>query len=241
MTTVWAHRGSSMQFPENTLPAFQNAIDLDADGIELDVQLTSDGHVVVCHDETVDRTTDGHGPIVSMALDQVRSLNAAANTDHPPAQVPLRDEALDLLVPTTLGLNIELKNSVERYPSLIEAVARAIDTHHMADRIVISSFNHRCMAEVAERTHNRVERAILYADDIVDPWDYARHLDVQAVHPGAHLLTDRDDVPTFHDAGLTVRTWTLDTPDHLRAARILDVDAVITNDPATAQRVLAED
>ena len=150
-----------------------------------------------------------------MALDQVRSLNAAANTDHPPAQVPLLDEVLDLLVPTTLGLNIELKNSVERYPSLIEAVARAIDTHHMADRIVISSFNHRCMAEVAERTHNRVERAILYADDIVDPWDYARRL--------------------------TVRTWTLDTPDHLRAARILDVDAVITNDPATAQRVLAED
>ncbi|MGK2309640.1 glycerophosphodiester phosphodiesterase family protein [Cutibacterium sp. V947] len=239
MTTVWAHRGSSLQFPENTLPAFQNAIDLGADGIELDVQLTSDGHVVVCHDETVDRTTDGHGAIVSMTLDQVRSLNAA-HTDHPRVQIPLLDEVLDLLAPTTLGLNIELKNSVERYPGLIEAVARAIDAHDMADRIVISSFNHRCMAEVAECTHNSVERAILYADDIVDPWDYARHLDVQSVHPGAHLLADRDDVPKFHDAGLAVRTWTLDAPDHLRAAQTLDVDAVITNDPATAQRVLAE-
>ncbi|WCC79857.1 glycerophosphodiester phosphodiesterase family protein [Cutibacterium equinum] len=239
MTTVWAHRGASMHFPENTLPAFQNAIDLDSDGIELDVQLTSDGHVVVCHDETVDRTTDGHGPIVSMTLEQVRSLNAAAHTDHPRAQIPLLDEVLDLLAPSTVGLNIELKNSVERYPGLVDAVARVIDAHHMADRIVISSFNHRCMAEVAERTHNGVERAILYADDIADPWDYARHLDVQAVHPGAHLLVGRDDVAKFHDAGLRVRTWTLDSPDHLRAAQALGVDAVITNDPATARQVLA--
>ncbi|MSS44497.1 glycerophosphodiester phosphodiesterase [Cutibacterium sp. WCA-380-WT-3A] len=240
MTTVWAHRGSSRYFPENTLPAFRNAIDLGADGIELDVQLTSDGHVVVCHDETVDRTTDGHGPIVAMTIDHIRRLNAAFGTSHPRARIPLLDEVLDLLVPTSLALNIELKNSVERYPGLVDAVVRAINSRHIADRIVISSFNHRCMAEVAERTHNRVARAILYADDIVDPWDYARHLGVQAVHPGAHLLVDRDDVATFHDAGLAVRAWTLDLPDELRAAYALGVDTVITNDPATAQQVRDE-
>lgn len=234
---VWAHRGASSDHPENTLAAFEAALTIGADGIELDVQLTHDGAVVVCHDETVDRTTDGHGAIADLDLADIRRLDASGGTVAD-CRIPLLDEVLDLMAPTDAYLNIELKNSVVRYPGLEAPVLDAVKARHMVDRVVISSFNHRCMRRVAELCP-QVERAILYADDLVEPWDYARRLGVQAVHPGAHLLAGRDDVPRFHDAGLTVRTWTLDVPEHLRAARDLGVDGVITNDPATALSVLA--
>ncbi|WP_236082107.1 glycerophosphodiester phosphodiesterase family protein [Acidipropionibacterium jensenii] len=221
------------------MPAFQEAIDEDADGIELDVQMTSDGHLVVCHDETIDRTSDGTGQIVDHSLQELRALNfAAGNLDWEPATIPLLDEVLDLLAPTEVSLNIELKNSVVRYRGLEEQTVAAVRTHRMADQVVLSSFNHRSLVALADIAP-KIRRGLLYSDDLADPWDYAHRIGVQAVHPGGWLLRGRDDVPRFHAAGLGVRVWTLDDPDQIREAAALGVDAVITNDPTGARAALA--
>ncbi|AZZ38583.1 glycerophosphodiester phosphodiesterase [Acidipropionibacterium jensenii] len=239
MPAIFAHRGAHKNLPENTMPAFQEAIDEDAEGIELDVQMTSDGHLVVCHDETIDRTSDGTGQIVYHSLQELRALNfAAGSADWEPATIPLLDEVLDLLAPTEVSLNIELKNSVVRYRGLEEQTVAAVKAHRMADQVVLSSFNHRSLVALAEIAP-KIRRGLLYSDDLADPWDYAHRIGVQAVHPGGWLLRGRDDVPRFHAAGLGVRVWTLDDPDQIREAAALGVDAVITNDPTGARAALA--
>lgn len=238
MPALFAHRGAHRKLPENTMVAFQEAIAEDADGIELDVQMTADGRLVVCHDEKVDRTSDGTGLISEHSLADLQGLNfAAGNPQWAPATIPLLDEVLELLAPTEMSLNIELKNSVIRYPRLEEEVVEAVRAHKMSDQVVLSSFNHRSLVKLAEVAPT-IRRAVLYADDLADPWDYAVRIGVQAVHPGGWLLRGRDEVPRFHAAGLAVRVWTLDDPDQIREAAALGVDAIITNDPAGARAAL---
>lgn len=220
------------------MTAFAAAIDLGADGIELDVQLSRDGRVVVCHDETVDRVSDGTGLVAEHDFDALAALNFAARfPDHGAERIPLLGEVLDLLAPTELSLNIELKNSVIRYDRLEEKVVDAVVAHRMSDRVVLSSFNHRSLVHLA-RVAPQIRRGVLYSDDLADPWDYAVGIGVQAVHPSGLLLRGRDDVPRFHAAGLSVRVWTLDEPGQVREAARLGVDAVITDDPEGARAAL---
>lgn len=238
MPAFFAHRGAHKDLPENTMAAFERALEQEADGIELDVQVTSDGHLVVCHDETIDRVSDGTGLLADHSLSDLRKLNFAAENDGwAPASIPLLDEVLDLLAPTEVSLNIELKNSVIRYEGLEEKAASAVRSHKMADQVVFSSFNHRSLVRLAEVAPT-VRRGVLYSDDLVDPWDYAAGIGVQAVHPAGWLLRGRGDVPRFHAAGLGVRVWTIDDPDQIREAAALGVDAIITNDPAAARAAL---
>ena len=119
MTAIWAHRGASAYAPENTIPAFEQAIEMGADGVEFDVQRTSDGQLVVIHDETINRTSNGFGRVVDLTLEQLRLCNFSNGfVGHRKVQIPTLREALDLLGPTGVRINIELKNSVELYPGM---------------------------------------------------------------------------------------------------------------------------
>lgn len=239
MTAVWAHRGASSRLPENTVPAFLAAMVVGAEGIEMDVQLTSDGHVVVCHDETIDRTSDGTGSIADLTLEQLRARSfARSRPGWGFAAIPELDDVLALVAHGRATLNIELKNAVIRYEGLEERVVEAVRRHRMTNRVVLSSFNHRSLRRLAELAPD-IRRAMLYSDDLADPWDYAISLGVQAVHPQVGLVLGRDEIPTFHAAGLGVRVWTVDDPDLARAARDAGADAVITNDPAAIRVALA--
>ncbi|SNV29611.1 Glycerophosphoryl diester phosphodiesterase [Cutibacterium granulosum] len=213
------------------MSAFLAALVSGADAIELDVHLTRDGHVVVCHDETIDRTSNGHGRIVDQSLQQLRAYSFASGKPgwgYEP--IPELDDVLALSCRCDAIVNIELKNSLIRYPGLEQKVVDAVRRHHMADRVVISSFNHRSLVLLADLAPD-IRRGMLYEDDLVDPWSYAATLKVQAVHPRHQLLSGRDDVPTFHEHGLGVRAWTVNT-EQAREAAHLGVDAVITNYPA---------
>ena len=109
---IWGHRGASAYAPENTLFAFQKAVEQKADGVELDIQLTKDGHIVVIHDEWIDRTSDGKGWVKDMTLAELRRFNY--NRTHPEyehADIPTMEEVLDLLKPTDLTIDIELKTA----------------------------------------------------------------------------------------------------------------------------------
>ena len=140
---IWAHRGCSQMYPENTLLAFEKAVEIDGlTGIELDVQLTRDGYLAVCHDERVDRTTDGIGELRQYSLAELKKLRIDAG-NHTYQQIPLLEEVFDLLqehLKKGLKLNIELKNSVFPYEGMEKKVIELVHRYGLQKHVVYSSF-----------------------------------------------------------------------------------------------------
>jgi glycerophosphoryl diester phosphodiesterase len=229
MTQIWAHRGASAAAPENTLAAFDLAVRQGAQGVELDVQRSVDGVVVVIHDETVDRTTRGTGRVVDLTASELRDWG-----------VPTLAEVLDLLSPTDLRVNVELKNGIEPYPGLEEDVEAVVTDSRLGadapDRVVYSSFNHRSLARLGE-LGTRVPLGVLHVEAMVRPWVYAASFGARALHPMA-LTVLPVEVARSHEAGMAVHVWTVDDPDAVRALAAAGVDAVITNVPDVALAAL---
>jgi glycerophosphoryl diester phosphodiesterase len=234
MTQIWAHRGARREAPENTLPAFELAVAQGAEGIEFDVQLTADGCAVVIHDETVERTTDGNGPVRGFTLVQLQGLDASAGmAAFAGVRIPTLADTLALLAPTGLVLNIELKNSVENYPGLEEQVLAAVAAHGIADRVVLSTFNHYSLKKL-QALGATSELGMLYTDPLYKPWRYAVRLGVAAIHPPARLVLGRGYVRRSHQAGLAVRPWVVNSERRLARMFRLGVDAVFTDVPGFA-------
>ncbi len=139
----WAHRGCSQRYPENTLLAFEKAAAIkDLTGIELDIQLTKDGEMVVIHDERVDRTTEGMGFVRDYTLSQIKKLHVYAD-DNPAQAIPTITEVFDLLeagLKSGLKLNIELKNSIYPYDGMEAKIVELVNKRGLQDAVVYSTF-----------------------------------------------------------------------------------------------------
>jgi len=234
MTQVWAHRGASAYAPENTLPAFELAIEQGADGIELDVQLTRDDEVVAIHDETLERTTTGNGWVAAHSLEALRLLDASAGDERfAGTRIPTLAEVLALAKGTGMRVNIELKNSRIRYKGLEERVLEVVAAHDVADQVVLSSFNHYSVRHLRSLAAEATLGA-LYSDPLFKPWRYAAKLGVDALHPPLRS-TGRKLVERSHEHGLAVHVWTVNDADDLRRMIRIGVDAVITNHPDMAR------
>ncbi|NLM76979.1 MAG: glycerophosphodiester phosphodiesterase [Ruminococcaceae bacterium] len=237
-TKIWAHRGASVAAPENTLAAFDLAVQQGADGIELDVHFSADGVVVVTHDETCLRVTGEQGHVNQLTLSQLRQLDfSRILPGFSRQQIPTLAEVFDLIQPTSLVINIELKNSITLYPGLEQAVLDLACTHHMSERICLSSFIHYSLVQAALLAQERklhVPCGLLYSCALYEPWMYARHVGAQALHPHYANLRIPGFVDACHEAGIQVNVWTIDDPDHLRMAFQLAPDAVITDVPDQA-------
>lgn len=150
---IWAHRGCSQRYPENTLLAFEKAISLkNLTGIELDIQLTKDGQLVVIHDERVDRTTEGTGFVRDYTLAELKKLHIYADI-NPTQTVPTMEEVLDLLqerLKNGLKLNIELKNSIYSYEGMEEKIIELVHKKSVQDSIVYSTFYAKSLAKLKE-------------------------------------------------------------------------------------------
>ena len=140
---IWAHRGCSQRYPENTLLAFEKAAGIPGlTGIELDIQLTKDGYLVVCHDERVDRTTDGIGYVKDFTLEQLKRLKIEAGNGRY-EQIPTIEETLELLedrLQKGFKINIELKNSKIPYQGMEEKIVDLVCRKDIRNNIVYSSF-----------------------------------------------------------------------------------------------------
>ncbi|MRH41120.1 glycerophosphodiester phosphodiesterase [Aquibacillus halophilus] len=236
-TLIFAHRGASGKAPENTMAAFKLAVDHGADGIELDVQMSNDGHLVVIHDETIDRTTDGTGWVCELSLEQLRSVRAGHRSKiYKREKIPLLSEVLELLQPTKMELNIELKNNLIPYEGLEEKLINLISKYGMEKRTVISSFNHNSIAKLSIICPE-IEKAILYEMGIFEPWEYAKKVGAQSIHPHFHN-SSRSIVDRMHKEGMSVRPWTVNTDTEFMEMLEMDVDAVITNYPLKMKRIL---
>jgi len=234
---IYAHRGSSGEAPENTMAAFRLAVQQGAAGIELDVQMTSDGQLVVIHDETLDRTTNGQGLVATQTYDEIRRCDASYIYEQYRGEpVPLLSEVLALLEPTGLELNLELKNSVIRYEGMEDKTIRLVREFGMESRVIFSSFNHYSVAELA-RQAPEVEAAVLYEADLFRPWEYAAPIGARALHPWLHSV-NKDMVTHARQAGMLVRPWTVNTEDEMRRMIEAGADAIITNYPLRLKALL---
>lgn len=202
---VWAHRGCSQRYPENTLLAFEKAAAvLGLTGIELDIQLTRDGEMVVIHDERVDRTTEGMGYVRDYTLSQIKKLHIYAD-DKPSQEVPTITEVLDLLAPQLkvgLKLNIELKNSVYPYHGMEEKIVELIQKRGLQESVVYSSF-YAASLEKLKRLTPDVELGIL--DSRVSDCLYKLRggCGAAALHPFWRGM----DLKAQELEGYTVRVW----------------------------------
>ena len=238
MQYVYAHRGASGYAPENTLRAFALAADMGADGVELDVQRTRDGVLVVFHDETVDRVTHGHGRIADMTLAELRQLRV----DRPFPEItdeviPTLEEVYTLLHDRGLRCNAELKNSVLPYPGLEEEAMAMAEKTGMADKLLYSSFNHYSMCRI-KALNPAMPCGLLYNATLVKPWDYAAGLGVDALHPHFSELQVPEEVAAAHALGLEINPWTVNTEEALRAVIDAGADRIITNYPDRALALL---
>jgi len=234
---IIAHRGDSGAAPENTLAAFRAAIRAGADGVELDVQLSRDGVPVVIHDETLDRTTNGHGPVAAATAAELAALEAGAwhMPPLPGEGVPSLEAVLKLLAAAPLELHLELKTARVPYPGLVPAVLRVVEAAGVAERVILSSFNHFSLRE-AQRLAPQIPCAALVGGVLLEPWVYACQHGFQALHL-PYPAVDADVVRGTHGAGLALRAWTVDDPAEAQRLLALGVEAIISNQPARLLRL----
>lgn len=247
-----AHRGASGSAPENTLAAFAAAREAGADGIELDVTRCASGEVVVIHDDTVDRTTDGSGAVSAMPLQALRELDAGAwfGPQFAGERVPLLAEVLDA-TGASLRINIEIKacytpgGGVEalyqRNVSIEEEIAALVRERGLQETILISSFNLAVLRRM-QAAAPELQRGLLFASRAAVPlaWAWARRwVGAHALHPSAGGL-DAAWVSRARERGYRVNVWTVNDPQVMRRVMAAGVDGIITDYPARLRALLEE-
>lgn len=237
---ILAHRGDLAHAPENTIPAFSQAIAKGADGVELDAKLTADGHVIVFHDTTVDRTTNGKGKVASFALDEIRKLDAGSwfDSEFANTKVPLLEEVFETIGKDKL-INIELTNYSTRNDGLTQKVCELIKKRNNQAQIIFSSF-FASNLKIAEQMLPEIPRGLLAMPGLVGLW--ARSFgfmfgEYQALHPHISDVT-KEQVNRVHRLKRRVHVWTANKPEELNRLKDFGVDGIFTDDPAEAVRVL---
>jgi glycerophosphoryl diester phosphodiesterase len=230
-----AHRGQRATFPEQTLEAYEEAIRLGAEAIETDVQRTRDGRLAMLHDLTVDRTTDGHGPIAAMDWAEVQALDAGSwrGARFGGARIPSLEATIELIVGAGLLLCVEIKGTPEETPGTAVAVARLLRDRDLLDDVFISSFDHAALA--AARAV--VGDLLLAPERLPDtgPSD-PRVAVAQAIALDAAVIQHRwedltaEVVEAVHDAGTAVWSWPVDSLESVRRSAELGCDAIIGDD-----------
>lgn len=234
MTEVIAHRGYSAKFPENTMKAFREAEYANADGVELDVQLSKDGEVVVIHDEKLNRTTNGKGYVKDFTLEELKKLDAGILfPDLKEKQtIPTLKEVLAWLNTNSITCNIELKNGVFRYEGMEEKVIQLVWDYNLSERIVLSSFNHYSIVH-CYRLAPEIEIAPLLSEGLYMPWVYAASIQAKGYHP--HYLAAHNEViaPSL-ESGIAVRPYTVNKEEEMERLFKIKCSAFITDDPTKA-------
>jgi glycerophosphoryl diester phosphodiesterase len=215
---VTSHRGAGSLEPENTLRAIRRAIALGVDQIEIDVQLTKDGHLILMHDPAVDRTTNGSGKIAELTCAEIRQLDAGNGE-----RVPTLDEAL-ALVNGKVILQIELKGQGTAQPT-VSAVINA----GREDYVVLTSFIHQEL-ENAHRLNPRLQLGALWGRLPVDVMQQTKQLAAGALHIW-HEFVDQHLVTEAHTQGLLVRAWNTSKEEDMRRLITLGVDAIGSDRP----------
>jgi len=225
MVRVIGHRGAAGLEPENTLRSIRKAIDLGVDQVEIDVRMTRDGHLVVIHDETVDRTTNGHGYVKDLTLNELRRLNAGKGE-----RIPTLEEVLRLTQGKVV-LQIELKTR-----EATEATVHLVESLNAEKDVLVTSFMHELLGKVYELNPN-LRTGALFSDIEGDICQRALNVHSEAIHVHYRNI-EREIVEDAHGRGLKVEVWNPDVVEDMRRMIDLGVDAISTNRPDTLLNLL---
>jgi glycerophosphoryl diester phosphodiesterase len=237
---IIAHRGDKAHAPENTLAAFRMAAEKGAPAIEFDVKLTRDGRVIVIHDQTVDRTSDGRGDVRRLSFTDLRALEAGAwfSEKNRGEKIPTLDEVFEE-VGRRLHMNVELTNYATPADDLVRSVADIVSKHGVQSRVIFSSFFPLNLRKAGAFLPEVPRGLLAWAG-----WmgSLARHVTGRsrgyfALHPHLTDVTEKL-VRGYHADGKLVNVWTVNRQDDLRRMLELGVDGLFTDDPGAALNLL---
>lgn len=228
---IYAHRGSSGTLPENTLAAFHEAASLPIYGVEFDVHLTKDGELVVIHDETIVRTSNGKGFVKDMTLTELRAFDFGSwfSDEFRGEPIPTLHEVLEIFSATTHHLNIELKSDIFPYKGMVEKVLAMVQKMKLDSRVVISSFDHEAVRAL-KKIAPHIETAALFMEVLVDPLDYMRNIPANALHISLPSAV-RPSMRNVIEDGAVVRVFTVNEEKYADALRMVGVTAIFTDYP----------
>lgn len=237
MTEIFAHRGYSAKFPENTMIAFQAAEQAGADGIEIDVQLTKDGKVVVIHDEKVNRTTNGKGYVKDLNYHELKNLDAGfqGKVKQIKQHIPTLREVFEWMKINNIICNVELKNNIFPYEGMEEKVVQLIREYKLENRIIISTFNHYSIVHFF-RLASEIETAPLLGQAVYMPWVYAQSIQAKGIHPKNRYLTDQV-IRSSLENNIAVRPYTVNKEKDMERLFRLNCSALITDEPVLALKI----
>ncbi|MBP3926044.1 MAG: glycerophosphodiester phosphodiesterase [Clostridium sp.] len=233
---VYAHRGYSGRYPENTMLAFQKAAETGCYGIENDVQLTKDGQVVIIHDEKIDRTTDGTGYVRDYTLEELQKFNAAAlwNGKYGFQKIPTLEEYCEWVKDHDLVTNIEIKSSVYYYAELEEKTLELVRKYGLEKKIIFSSFNHTSISLLRKLAPEIPCGALVEHAGLGNAGYYCDKYDYQCYHPGWKGLTE-EEVKGCKEHGVAVNVWTVNDMDTLEKIYDWGCEGVISNYPGVCK------
>jgi len=237
-TRIYAHRGAAAYAPENTMPSFEMACEMGTDAFELDVHLTKDGKVVVIHDDTVDRTSNGSGAVSSMTYAELLEMDFSYGKEgFEKVRIPLLNEVFEFAHKNNIFVNVELKENLyqDAFP-IIEKVLKIEKEYGMSENVIYSSFNHYLLRDLKKVSKN-ISTGLLYVGGLVDIWEYAKKLEAQAVHPHYSCLSYKNLVTECHSQQIAVNPWTVDSESDILEMLQSGVDGIISNKPDIVKKV----
>lgn len=235
---VQAHRGASGYAPENTLPAFQLAVDMGADGIECDIHQTKDGVLVVCHDDTIQRTSTGSGKISELTLEEIRREDFGIKFDQKYAGVtaPTLEEMLRVVAGMEV-INIEIKEFGPDPDPALHQFFRILESQKVTDRVLVSSFNPGILKRLKQLCPEITTAFLFGLPYPNDPVSFAKEHLCDGIHPEQSVVT-----PTImeqaQNEGMFVNVWTVNQPEEVLRAKKMGCEGIIGNYPDLALKAL---
>jgi glycerophosphoryl diester phosphodiesterase len=238
--TIFAHRGASAHAPENTLAAFNLAVVQGADAIELDAKLSADGQVVVCHDPTLERTTDGKGYLSQKTVAELRSLDAGSSFSEKfrGEKIPLLEEVFES-VGRKLFVNVELTNYTTPFDGLVEKVCTLVTKFGLEQRVIFSSFFAPNLRKAFQLLPN-IPRCLLARQGWAGAWSRSFGFtfgEYAALHP---FITDvgARQVQRVHRLNRRIHVWPVNLEEDFRRLKDWGADGFFTKDPVAALRAV---
>lgn len=234
--SVYGHRGAASEAPENTIPSFKLAEKLGVYGVEMDLHTSSDNKLIVMHDEALDRTTNGKGPVHSHTLDKIKKLDAGFKFGREwlGTKVPTLEEVFDNL--GRVHYYLEIKQSYKVYPGIEEKVLDTVDRYGLKNSVQIISFDFDSLKRVREMDNN-IKTGLLFVGKAEWFIGIAHELKVDFLQPSFNLI-HKEDVKAAHENGFGIAAWTVDTAEGLSNSLRLGLDSVTSNNPRAIMRAL---
>ncbi|MCL4396967.1 glycerophosphodiester phosphodiesterase [Candidatus Parvarchaeota archaeon] len=236
MPLVYGHRGAAIEAPENTLPSFKLAKKLGVYGVEMDLHTSKDGELIVMHDETLDRTTNGKGLIHSHTLEEIKKLDAGFKFGKKwkGTRVSTLREVFEGL--GRINYYLEIKQSSKVYPGIEEKMLDLIDEFNLKNNVQIISFDFDSL-EIVRKLDKTIRTGLLYTGKSSWFIDIAKNLKINFLQPAFYLVYG-DDIEIARKNGFKVAAWTVDNPEDIKRAIDLGVDSITSNNPRLVLRTL---